>query len=238
MKFNFLQRLLSIFRSQPGPEFIAQQLRRPSGRFAQKIGQKMNQVNKPLYDLTNEVMELRKNDHLLEIGFGNGKFFSDLFSKEKEKELKVSAVDFSKEMVAEAKERNRDLVSSGRLNIKLGSSKSLPFPDASFDKVFCNMVIYFWDHPEVHLKEVHRVLKPGGKFYTGMRTPESMQFFPFVEHGFNLYEVDEWENILLRNGFSLLGGASKKDPELDVDGRPVCLESCCLVAKKNDEPII
>lgn len=236
MNLNILQKIRSFFRSQPGPEFIAQQLRRPSGRFAQTIGQKMNQVNKPLYDLTVEAMELRENDHLLEIGFGNGKFFSDLLSRGKG--LKVSAVDFSKEMVAEAKERNRDLVSSGRLNIKLGSSESLPFPDATFDKVFCNMVIYFWDHPEAHLKEVHRVLKPGGKFYTGMRTPESMRYFPFVEHGFNLYETDEWENVLLRNGFSLLAGVVKKDPEIEVDGRPVCLESCCLVGKKNDKPII
>lgn len=236
MKFNILQRLLSFFTSRPGPEFIAQQLRHPSGRFAQKIGQKMNQVNKPLYDLTNEVMELRENDHLLEIGFGNGKFFNDLFSEEKE--LKISAVDFSKEMVAEAKENNRELISSGSLNIKLGSSESLPFPDETFDKVFCNMVIYFWDHPETHLKEVHRVLKPGGKFYTGMRTQESMRLFPFVEYGFNLYETDEWEKILHNNGFSLLGRELKKDPEMEFNGNSICLESCCIVAKKSGDPII
>ncbi|GAA5520107.1 class I SAM-dependent methyltransferase [Aliifodinibius salicampi] len=165
------------------PEFTAKQLRRPSGDFAMEVGQKMNQVNKPLYDLTFEVLELQENDHILEIGFGNGKFFKDLFSIKNK--IQVKAIDFSEEMVEAAREENQEALSSGILDIKLGSSEAIPFPDQSFDKVFCNMVIYFWDQPEKHLKEVRRVLKPDGTFYTGIRTRESMRVFPFIEYGFN-----------------------------------------------------
>lgn len=216
----------------PDPEFIAQQLRRPSGDFATEVGQKMNQVNKPLYDLTFDVMKLQENDHILEIGFGNGKFFNNLFSAENK--VQVKAIDFSEAMVAAARKGNQEAISSGKLEIKLGSSDAIPFPDQSFDKVFCNMVIYFWDQPEEHLKEVERVLKPGGTFYTGLRSRKSMHVFPFVEYGFNLYSTKEWEEILNRNGFSFKETHNRMDPEIEVQGDTVRLESHCIVAEKTD----
>lgn len=216
----------------PDPEFIAQQLRQPSGDFAPQVGQKMNQVNKPLYDLTFEVLELQENDHILEIGFGNGRFFNDLFSIENK--IRVKAIDFSEAMVEAARKGNQEAITSGKLNIKLGSSDAIPFPGQSFDKVFCNMVIYFWDQPEEHLKEVRRVLKSGGTFYTGIRTRESMRVFPFIEYGFNLYSVNEWKEILNKNGFSLKEIHKRMDPEIEVQGDTVRLESYCIIAEKTD----
>lgn len=216
--------------SKPDPEFMAQQLRKPSGNFAPKIGQKMNLVNKPLYDLTFDVMKLKKNDCILEIGFGTGKFFDQLFSSENE--IQIKAIDFSEAMVEEASKRNQDAVSSGKLDIKLGTSESIPYPDQSFDAVYSNMVVYFWDQPDEHLKEVKRVLKPGGIFYTGMRTRESMLVFPFVEYGFNLYSTKEWEKILNRNGFKVEETHRRFDPQLDFEGNKLSLESCCIAAKK------
>jgi ubiquinone/menaquinone biosynthesis C-methylase UbiE len=221
--------------SKPDPEFIAQQLRRPSGDFAPEIGQKMNQVNKLLYDLTIEVMELQKGDRILEIGFGNGKFFDELFANQSE--LKISGIDFSEAMVEAAKDYNREVITSGKLEIKAGSSAAIPFPDQTFDKVFCNMVIYFWDQPKEHLKEIRRVLKAGGTFYTGIRTRESMHVFPFVEYGFNLFSTEEWEEILDKNGFSLLNTHSRMDPEMDFEGNRLRLESCCIVAERSTESL-
>jgi len=216
--------------SNPDPEFIAQQLRKPSGSFAPKIGEKMNQVNKPLYDLTFDVMDLQEGDKLLEIGFGNGQFFGELFSKEPA--LQISAIDFSDEMVELAKQNNQGTISSGELDIRLGDSEAIPFSDQSFNKVFCNMVVYFWNEPEKHLKEIQRVLKPGGIFYTGIRTRESMLAFPFVKYGFNLYSRKEWEKILIQNGFSYGETHNRIDPKIEVDGNKVHLESCCIVAEK------
>lgn len=43
------------------------------------IGEKMNQVNEPLYNLTLDAMEPEKGDLVFEIGFGTGKFFNLLF---------------------------------------------------------------------------------------------------------------------------------------------------------------
>ena len=95
------------------------------------------------------------------------------------------------------------------------------------------MVIYFWDQPDAHLGEVRRVLKPGGVFYTGFRTRESMQVFPFVEHGFNLYGIEEWKAILDRNGFSVIQTHTATDPAMDFEGNTLRLESCCIAAGRN-----
>lgn len=237
MEANILQRFLSYFNSetntdsQPDPKFVADQLRKPTEGFAEEIGEKMNAVNAPLYDLTIEAMQLQDRDKVLEIGFGTGKFFGKLFSEAEG--LKITGIDFSDAMVAMAKANNRVFTASGKLSLKRGSSASISFPDGTFDKVFCNMVIYFWDQPDAHLSEVHRVLKPGGIFYTGFRTRESMQVFPFVEHGFNLYGVEEWQNILDRNGFSVLQTHSAIDPVMDLEGNTIRLKSCCIAATKN-----
>ncbi len=81
MKSNSQQPSESTGEANPDPEFIAQQLRRPSGDFASEVGQKMNQVNEPLYDLTLDVMQPEDNNKILEIGFGTGKFFNKLFAR-------------------------------------------------------------------------------------------------------------------------------------------------------------
>lgn len=215
---------------QPDPEFIAQQLRKPSGEFATKVGEKMNIVNKPIYDLTFDVMEIEDNDKILEIGFGTGRFFETLFDKNDT--IQVSGLDYSEKMVEMAKDTNRKNISNGNLNLMLGNSDSIPFPDQSFNKVFCNMVIYFWDQPEKHLKEIRRVLKPGGVFYTAMRTHDSMLVFPFVEYGFNLYSTQKWKEILNENDFNIQQIHKRSDPQMEIDDNKLQLESCCIVADK------
>ncbi|WP_138429086.1 class I SAM-dependent methyltransferase [Fodinibius saliphilus] len=231
MNINLLKQIPVILRSQPDPRFIAQQLRKPSGDFAKEVGQKMDIVNKPLFDLTLEVLNPNENDRILEIGFGTGKFLEKMFSIEEN--IDISGIDYSEEMVKLAKQNNPDLLSSDKLDLRKAESDSLPFDDSSFDKVFCNMVIYFWDHPKEHLAEIYRILKPGGAFYTGMREYESMLTFPFVEHGFNLFRVEQWENILVKNGFSLLESRRQQDAPLEIDDMKIQLISCCIAAGKD-----
>ena len=50
----------------------------------------------------------------------------------------------------------------GRVNVELGDVASLPYPDECFDKAFSIHSIYFWDNPVDCLRELRRVLKPGG----------------------------------------------------------------------------
>ncbi|MCC5908094.1 MAG: class I SAM-dependent methyltransferase [Balneolaceae bacterium] len=210
-------------------KFIAQQLRKPSGDFAGTIAEKMGEANRPLYELMNQSITFQDQDAILEIGFGSGTHFPDLLAKAND--LKISGIDYSPEMTKLAKTINKIDVEAGRLKLHTGNSRQLPFEDNSFNTVFCNMVIYFWDDPSEHLEEIRRVLKPGGIFYTGMRTRESMLQFPFTKFGFNLYSTDEWCAVLQSYGFNVVGDFRKKDPVFDDDGDRVHLESVCIAAE-------
>lgn len=70
---------------------------------------------------------------------------------------------------------NEEAIVSDILDLRFGDCEVLPFNNDSFDKVFCINVVYFWEKPFDNLMEIHRVLKPGGKFYTGIRDKESMK---------------------------------------------------------------
>lgn len=211
-------------------KFIAQQLRKPAGDFAATIADKMNEGNKPLYDLTFSSMNLHDGDTVLEIGFGNGFHFTEFLSLKNN--LTLCGIDYSEEMVKQATERNLKFVNSGELLLTEGSSDKLPYADQIFDFVFCNMVIYFWENPEDHLKEICRVLKQDGKFYTGMRSKESMLQLPFTKHGFELYSVEDWSNLLKDNGFTIKNTYQKTDPGFEESGKVIRLESVCIAAEK------
>jgi ubiquinone/menaquinone biosynthesis C-methylase UbiE len=213
----------------PPPELIAQQLRKPSGEMATVVGNAMNKSNESLYDLVLDTMRLQDGESVLEIGFGNGKFFDKLFLTTPG--LKITGLDYSEEMVNEAKENNSHHVEAGRLQLQQGSSDKMPFADNNFDKIFCCNVIYFWDEPSLHLREIHRVLKPGGSFYVGFRNKETMAAFPFTQFGFTLYEGPEWEHIMTANNFIHTKTTERKE-QLQMEEQQIELKAYCVVARK------
>ena len=128
MKLNFMKGFLN--------KTIAKQLRKPDGIFAGKVGNEMNKTNSFLYDFTINTMQLTDNESILEIGFGNGKFFDKLFSTAYN--LKISGLDFSPEMVKVATRNNLSNLKSGKLNLRLGSSDNIPFPDNLKQRISCS----------------------------------------------------------------------------------------------------
>jgi ubiquinone/menaquinone biosynthesis C-methylase UbiE len=208
---------------------MARQLRKPGGMMGKKVGEMMNKANEFLYDFTLAQMKLADGEKVLEIGFGNGLFFDKLFSKANN--LQLSGIDYSKLMVETAITNNKESIENGKLSLLNGSSDHLPYPDNSFDKIFCINVIYFWDNPQSHLKEITRVLKPGGRFYATIRTKESMNMMPFTKYGFTKYNEQEWSD-LLPDSLQLLPVVTVDEPIVQFEGNPFQVQSLCLVAEK------
>lgn len=221
---TFLRTLIS----GPSPETMAGQLRRPSGWLARRVGQRMNAANRVLYDATWRAIDLQLGHSVLEIGYGNGLFFPDLLKKADG--LRVFGLDFSEAMHQEATANNRALIGSGRLQLHHGDSAAMPFADNSFDRIYCINVVYFWDDPAAHLREVKRVLRSGGTFTATIRTKSTMQVMPFTRYGFAMYEQADWEAVLARNGFKLLRAERLDEPPIDFEGRTYRPGSLVLVA--------
>ncbi|MFZ9386641.1 MAG: class I SAM-dependent methyltransferase [Chitinophagaceae bacterium] len=209
---------------------IANQLRRPHGAGGLRTAAVMNRSNEHLYNLTIEAMQLKGNESILEIGFGNGMFFEKLLSKDQN--LQLAGIDFSKTMVSAASEKNKPALAAGRLSLFHGNSKRMPFADENFNRVFCINVIYFWDKPSAHLSEIFRVLKPGGLFYATARTSESLEKMPFTRYGFRKYRENEWKKCLEENGFSWVGTLLTDDPPADKKEKSALFRSACFIAEK------
>jgi ubiquinone/menaquinone biosynthesis C-methylase UbiE len=74
---------------------------------------------------------------------------------------RLTGIDPSEAMVAEA-QRKHD--GDARFTFKLGDASSLPLQDASFDAVFSTMSFHHWGDQASGVREVARVLRPGGIF--------------------------------------------------------------------------
>lgn len=61
---------------------------------------------------------------------------------------------------------------------KIASAEKIPYPDASFDLVFCDNVLEHLDRPEVVFREIARVLAPGGSFLA--KTPNRNHYMPLI----------------------------------------------------------
>jgi ubiquinone/menaquinone biosynthesis C-methylase UbiE len=109
---------------------------------------------------TISLLDIQPNQRVLEIGFGPG--VSTQMASEKASQGFVAGIDHSKTMLQAASQRNADAIQSGRMELKHGDVASLPYPEGSFDMAYSLHSIYFWQKPLECLKEIKRVLKPGG----------------------------------------------------------------------------
>jgi SAM-dependent methyltransferase len=70
-------------------------------------------------------------------------------------------VDLAEEHLELARQRaKQSAVHNARFQI--GNAYALPFDDASFDVIYCNAVLEYLGRPQQVLRELRRVLKPGG----------------------------------------------------------------------------
>lgn len=209
---------------------IAKQLRRPSGRLATYVGEQMNIGNQDLYNFTLKHIDIQNGERILEIGYGNGKFYSDIF--EKSPNADISGIDYSQAMYKEAVANNKEFIQAGKLDLHYNSSDVIPYEDNIFDKVFCNNVVYFWQNPAKDLSEILRVLKPTGKFFAGIRTKETMLKLPFTKYGFTMYAPQEFEDILKTNNFKNTGYTQHSEEEVEFNGELVKIDSACVWGEK------
>ena len=96
----------------------------------------------------------------LDLGCGTGEMLKLILQADHRK--KLYGIDLSEKMLTVARSKLPDQV-----KLLLGDSESLPFPDSSFDVVYCNDSFHHYPAPQNVLREVHRVLKPGGTFLLG-----------------------------------------------------------------------
>ena len=105
---------------------------------------------------------------VLEIGSGSGAIAATLIRENPG--MAVTASDLDPVMVSAAAARLRDVPGA---TVATADATALPFPDSSYDSVLSCLMLHHVIDWEAALREVARVLRPGGVFvgYDLVRTP-------------------------------------------------------------------
>ena len=180
--------------------FIAEQLRRPSGRFGRwVVTRALNDGNAELIGVTLAVLGLGGRDRFLDVGFGGG---HALETAARTTLGPLWGVDFAPDMVVAGNRRLSRLVASGRLNLLHADVEELPLRDGLVDAVCTTNTIYFWEDFPRALSELRRVLAPGGELALGNTGRAKLRRFDAItRHGCRMFEPREVEQSLSAAGF-------------------------------------
>lgn len=111
---------------------------------------------------TLDLLALTAGQSVLEVGCGNG-LFLPLLAQVVGPQGRVIGLDHAPAFVAEARERVAAAGLGTSVRVEEGDAYRLPFPDATFDAAHCERVLLHLDDPTAALREMRRVVRPGGR---------------------------------------------------------------------------
>jgi len=95
--------------------------------------------------------------NVLEVGIGTGKNMQFYPAG-----ISITGIDLTPGMLQRAKKRASDLRLESRVELNLDDVQQLDFPDGKFDSVVATFVFCSVPDPVLGLRELKRVVKPGG----------------------------------------------------------------------------
>jgi SAM-dependent methyltransferase len=151
--------------------------------------------------------EIRGHERVLDIGCGPGHTAMLFATRAKE----VVALDPTQAMLDQATElaKQRGLSNMG---VELASAEAIPFPDDAFDLVTSRQSAHHYPDVRAALREVARVLRPGGRFVlVDTFAPEEQDADEFLNQIELLrdsshirdYRVSEWREMFAEVGLGL-----------------------------------
>jgi ubiquinone/menaquinone biosynthesis C-methylase UbiE len=201
----FVDQVAAGLLSASGPQRLGdwindRQARSPFGERSRRT------YRNPVYHWPNflvilEILSLKPEDYLLEVGCGGGAFLHEVLKSG----CKAAAIDHSTDMIKVAIETNRTEIDQGRLMIEKSEADTLPFPDNTFTSAVMTGVLGFLPEPLTTFKEVCRVLQDGARFLVFTSTKELLGTPAVSEPAasrIHFYEDRELEELATATGFS------------------------------------
>ena len=151
---------------------LMQMFGRPTGVLGRLGGIILARKKRDFFEWVIHLLEVHPDSKVLEIGFGPGVAIQILAATASTGF--VAGVDYSHEMVEQAKARNAKAIEAGLVELQYGSVEKLPFADDTFDRALAINSLQVWSDAMTGLREIRRVMTVGGKIALGF-TPASGQ---------------------------------------------------------------
>jgi len=124
-------------------------------------GASMEKGHRPLGEQAIELMGISSSAQVLDVGCGSG--WATRLMAEKARDGRVVGIDIANEMITVARETSAQF---SNIEFRVASAEALPFADAEFTAAFSMESLYYYADVLQALKEIKRVLGPGGLFVT------------------------------------------------------------------------
>ena len=168
---------------------IGQQLQNPRGILGVLTGMLKRVVNATPNHMAVEALEIEPRDRILELGFGPGHAIRLMVPKTPAGF--VYGIDQSAVMLQQAAARNRAAIRENRVRLY----------QAQFENLAVN-VVYFWADAPAVMREIRRVLRPGGRFCIYATERATMRNWKFAgSQTHRLYDAAALTLALRQAGF-------------------------------------
>ncbi len=179
----------------------AEMLREEFNRWAQAgKGEEMEGSHLPIVLPALELMNLRPDDRVLDLGCGSGWLVRRLAGITPKGS--VTGVDVSDEMIRRAQAASANVPNAQFLR---GTAEKLPAPANAFTKVISVESAYYWHDPARGLREILRVLAPGGSVWVLINyyrdNPDCHQWEAHYKTPAHLLSAAEWQDLFANAGF-------------------------------------
>ena len=186
----------------------------------------MNSRHSKVTDWGLSYASIGKQDIILDVGCGGGRTVSKLAAIATQG--KVVGIDHSQESVAMATRTNKQWIDDARVEVRQASVSRLPFSDGVFDVATAIETHFWWPDLATDLREILRVLKPGGRLviiaevYKGSGSFNSRAAERYSEKtGMALLSVEEHREHLTHAGYR----------DIQVFAEPKKGWICCIGSK-------
>ncbi len=174
---------------------LAGQLARPRGLAGRLIGNAMDVVNRRPTRIALDVLGAQPGERVLDVGCGTGATLAMLLDRT---EVEAWGLDPSQTMVSAA----RRLLGE-RARLLEASIESLDIAGGMFDAVLALNVLYFETRDAAMVRQMHRLLRPGGRLVAYVTSRTSMENWAFARAGAHrLFDADEFAQALEAGGFA------------------------------------
>jgi ubiquinone/menaquinone biosynthesis C-methylase UbiE len=157
---QILERVLYYILLVAAALYVLNQVRKPTRWVGRLFTWIMNFSHSSLTDWGLQHVQIEKQFAILDVGCGGGRTIQKLAALASAG--MVYGVDYAKGSVAASRAKNAELIKAGRVEITPGSVSELPFPAGKFDLVTAVETQYYWPDLVNDMREILRVLKPGG----------------------------------------------------------------------------